>query len=996
DMVTSQPPSQTWEIVAYEGDVRFKQVRIRENARVQSIIRHVQKHDYVVVLGPPYSEKTRLLHDVMAHLQQTDFYQPVYVNLWKAKNKDEATFFASLAQLISHAPGIRLTAVRYPVNNARAFQNFLHDVLHGQDTHIVFLIDHLHALAQDLVRGLLTALRSLAMERELNGAHQISAIIAGSDGLAGLVAGENAPFNIARQVLVTPISAHQSRALAAAILQAHGKKSSAKALDQIVDWVEGDRYLLPLVCGWIAEAVEGHRRTWVTQPIVERMVERLCMTTKQVPPLQLTIQMIEHDPDTLLDVLDMLQQGSLLRTRARQFMTRSGIDRLQLCSGIVLENGRYRIHNETYRQVLRTHFTPARVGHVLRMLGRYNDVIHYLGPRLAEQPDDDTRRHLLEAIVQSIYAADQLELAYRDLVRGIETGFGLAGVAVYCADPTQSRLRLVYPAASDQRPLEIALSATDQVETQTFHNGDHTLVRHDDESDEMRLIAALTPAHRPIGVVTVEHYTRLSDYIDEAEQRRIPRDLPALLRFLSHAAGAIENVILRTGFQKIGSAVLQANQTETTYAQVLEIVAAALGCNFATLYLLNSTNTYLEAVADVGQFWSPEWRLHARFLLGDPNPAVRCLATTKMQIAVEADAYLDPLPENRARLHTYLRVFIPLRAANQNLGTLEIAYQRTRKARLYAEDHVNLSAFADQVAIAVYNVRLLNRTDQALQRSLIEMHRLQTISVAVNNTLDVQAVLQLIIQSVRELFPGVEATIWQYQEKTQTLRVLQTSLTDQTHRLYRAQQLSMQTPTGEAIRFSDVRMLFDVQQHPAWLSDEQLLPIGMRGFLAMPLQSRNSILGAIDIYAYAPATYTPNQFELLRAFAAQAATALYNAQQYEEVRDKRERDLFDLAKALLHRVGNATGDLPLHLGLLHKRVERPDPAIESSFAHIEHRLKSLIDLIAPLTQLANLADVAFARLDLRSVVKDALSNAVACRLVTVEHPMPVAPVWVQA
>ena len=51
-------------------------------------------------------------------------------------------------------------------------------------------------------------------------------------------------------------------------------------------------------------------------------------------PVREAIRLIEEDPDTVLDVLHLLEHGSLPRSRARQMPTRTGADRLQLSGAV--------------------------------------------------------------------------------------------------------------------------------------------------------------------------------------------------------------------------------------------------------------------------------------------------------------------------------------------------------------------------------------------------------------------------------------------------------------------------------------------------------------------------------------------------------------------------------------------------------------------------------------------------------------------------------------
>ena len=251
------------------------------------------------------------------------------------------------------------------------------------DRHIALLIDHLQALPHDLVHSLLLALRSAYMEREADAARQLVAVVTGGMNLVGLSAGSTSPFNIAKPVTALPLTEEQTLALAQATLAAHDCAASAGALRRIVQWACGDRYLVPRLCAWGAEVARGYRQPLVTQAVVDRAAARLCAAHEGLPPIREAIRMIEEDPDTMLDVLHLLDHESLPRARARQMITRTGTDRLQLSGAVVLADGRYTLLNQAYRQALAGHFTTERVAHVLRIAGRWNEAIEYLAPRLA-------------------------------------------------------------------------------------------------------------------------------------------------------------------------------------------------------------------------------------------------------------------------------------------------------------------------------------------------------------------------------------------------------------------------------------------------------------------------------------------------------------------------------------------------------------------------------------------------------------------------------------
>jgi sigma-B regulation protein RsbU (phosphoserine phosphatase) len=762
----------SWRIVPYVGDSPFKKVRVRDEARLQAVLRHLQAGECVALLGPPLCEKSRLLADVAADLQATGRYLPLTIDLWQAYSTDEESFFTSVVHLMQHALGVDHLALPAAAPDARAFQNYLAAWLEAPEgvsgSHLALLIDHLQALPHDLVHSLLLALRAAFMEREVDAPRQLVAVVTGGMNLVGLSTGPTSPFNIAKPVVVTALSAEQTQVLAAATLDVLGCPVSAEALQRIVEWVGGDYYLTPRLCAWCADIVRRHRHPRVTRAVVDRAAERVLLSEKPQAPIREAIRMIEEDPDTMLDMLHLLDQGALPRTRARQMITRTGTDRLQLSGAAVLVESQYQLKNQAFRLALARHFTPDRVGHILRIAGRWQEAIDYLAPLVAGEQmavncerltvnsdrlfatdqhaskdlsptshrspitahriphtgygSPRARPQLLEAIVQSIYATDALERAYEGLARGLRLGFGLPEVAIYRAKPAAGELELVYPRhPAPGQATSIDLHDPDCVEAQTFRYGNYALRG---SADEARLVAALVGGQRPIGVLTVERY------IERRDPHEQPAELPDLLRFLRHAASAIENVAVRAAYRRIGQAVLSASAVQPTLSQVLETVSEALGCDCAVLYLLDEAHSHLGVAAGVGRPWSAEWRSLKRLERGSSHPAATCLADGRMAVARGSDERLPAAVVDRYNLRGHVMVYLPLLAAGYPLGALELGYAGSLKLALTEENRRSLAAFADQVAIAVHNMQLLRRTDEALARKVEEITVAQQIQRA--------------------------------------------------------------------------------------------------------------------------------------------------------------------------------------------------------------------------------------------------------------------------
>lgn len=867
-MVSPSQRRASWQIVPFHGDTAFKRVRVRDNEQAEAVLRHILAQQCVALVGPANSEKSHLLADVMDDLRRTGRFLPVYVDLWQAASSDESAFFSSLAALIAgEVPGA--PPLQEPVTTARSLQNYLNACTVAADRHVALFVDHLQALPHDLVHAMLLALRAAYMEQAVDAPTRMTAVVTGGMNLVGFSAAPTSPFNIARPVLVGPLDREQSLALARASLGAWGYGASPGALERISEWAGGDHYLIPWLSHQCAQLVAGRRARQVIRTQVDRVIGGIAGRMQTLVPFGEAIRMVEEDPDTLLDALAILETGALARRQAHQVITRTGLDRLQLSGGFVLADGQYRVKNEGYRQALTQHFSTERVAHILRIAGRWQEAIDYLSPRLAGVAGRSARPQLLEAIVQSIYAADSSEAAFELLARGLRLGFELPDIRVYRADLPRHTLQRIYPVPTlPESPERLDLQDPTTVEGQTFLYGGYALRG---KGTDARLVAALSTPVRTIGVVTVEHYLR------ENRARAIPDDLPDLLRFLLHAAGAIENVLGRVAYRKIGQAVLDAGTDAPTQTRVLEAVTDALGCDFAAIYLLDSEAEMLELSCAVGAEQLSAERTPVA--LTSNHPAARSLNERRPVLMRSADERLvGPISGGNVMRNPVL-AHVPLLASGQALGVLMLGYSGGHAAPPGPATMTHLTGLADQVAIAVHNVGLLRRTESARARRVAELDKLRLSSLAVSSTLRLDESIGRIAASIQGLFEGAQVIAWEY------------------------------TPQGDpAVILSTLPDLSD-----AATPSTQSPPPGSgqgRAF-SIPLVSHDRAVGLLEVHlpgsAHEP--LRSGEAELLEAFAAQAAVSIENAR-FRESESARERLERELALAREIQLSMLPGDFP--------------------------------------------------------------------------------------
>jgi sigma-B regulation protein RsbU (phosphoserine phosphatase) len=309
---------------------------------------------------------------------------------------------------------------------------------------------------------------------------------------------------------------------------------------------------------------------------------------------------------------------------------------------------------------------------------------------------------------------------------------------------------------------------------------------------------------------------------------------------------------------------------------------------FAALYLLDEDGAALDLAAAAG-LPSVAAAEMARITRDAIHPAARCLSEQR-PVTVRgvddrmADVFaLKTLARNPALVH------LPLQATGAALGVLLLGYGGGAAVPPGETGMGVLEALANQVAIAVYNVRLLRRTESARARRVEELEMLRRSSLAVSSTLDLQESLDRIIGAVQALFPGAEATILEHARDRVGLAAAETTLP-----ILRDGQDSVQNGRAQA----------EAIAHNA----------GLRRTVAVPLVSHDQALGLLELHLPGPegAALRPGEAALLEAIAAQAAVSIENHRfrEHEDARQRLERELALASEIQLSLLPGAFPELP--------------------------------------------------------------------------------------
>jgi signal transduction histidine kinase len=219
-------------------------------------------------------------------------------------------------------------------------------------------------------------------------------------------------------------------------------------------------------------------------------------------------------------------------------------------------------------------------------------------------------------------------------------------------------------------------------------------------------------------------------------------------------------------------------------------------------------------------------------------------------------------------------LFVPLRGAEQLIGWIALGPRRSG-APYHQPDAVFLDTLADQTAIALENAQLL----EAAERRARELFTLNQVSRAINQTLDLDAVLQLIMTKSLELLDAEAGTLALLSDDGQSL-TFEVVLGPASEQLFGARVPIGSGIAGAAAQRMETLIVNDAQADPRRNSAfDRTTEFVTRNMICVPMISHNRLVGVIEAInkQHGPEGFSERDAELLTGFASQAAITIENA-----------------------------------------------------------------------------------------------------------------------
>ncbi len=244
-------------------------------------------------------------------------------------------------------------------------------------------------------------------------------------------------------------------------------------------------------------------------------------------------------------------------------------------------------------------------------------------------------------------------------------------------------------------------------------------------------------------------------------------------------------------------------------------------------------------------------------------------------------------------------VEVPMVFSSKLIGVLAVYEMDSDKNpinRKYTQSDVDLlRVFADTAAVAVNNARLFDET----QQRLLEIQVLYQTSLAANQINDVRSIAQGIVDALAQLLNWQNNSIWLIDPSNQIPKQNAHSNIDFPEKRASIDQndspgfiskknnriVDLVCSTGQAILTGDVGNL------TGYLPENK----ATSSVLCTPLKIGGKTIGCINVENRLPHAFLAHDQQILSALAAQAATAIENANLYHEAIHAAER------RSILHR-----------------------------------------------------------------------------------------------
>ncbi len=227
-----------------------------------------------------------------------------------------------------------------------------------------------------------------------------------------------------------------------------------------------------------------------------------------------------------------------------------------------------------------------------------------------------------------------------------------------------------------------------------------------------------------------------------------------------------------------------------------------------------------------------------------------------------------------ADLHTQSELAVPLKVGDQVIGVMNV--ESPYLNRFTEDDQRLLTVLAGQMSVIIQDARLHAET----QRRLVHVTALYTFAQQLSTSLDINAVLDSIVISLKQILNCRAANIWLINHETQLLEIraaagLQSKWKREARLKIGVGIAGKVAATAQSIYVPDTHQM-----------DFLFFDHAVRSLLCVPLMVHERVVGVLAVDSDRPQAFTSDDELLLTIVAAQASVAIENAQLFEAATER--------------------------------------------------------------------------------------------------------------
>ncbi len=363
-----------------------------------------------------------------------------------------------------------------------------------------------------------------------------------------------------------------------------------------------------------------------------------------------------------------------------------------------------------------------------------------------------------------------------------------------------------------------------------------------------------------------------------------PKDLQFYQSLADQAAIAVAHTLLSwkarrwmeifSAFREIDSRIISTPDLESVLIAVADALQGILGVStlYIGLYDPLQEEVFIPILIDRGEKQPP-----LRRKLSEGAGLAGWVIRTGQPLWID-DVEKEELPVPAIQIGDPTRslAVLPLRVRDRTVGVLSV--QSYDPHAFGKEERQLLEGIATQVAIAIENVRLL----QESRHRASQLATAAEVARVAASILDLQQLLSQTAELVREQFNLYYVGIFLIDE-TGRWAVLRAGTGEAGRKMLEmGHKLEVGGPSmiGWCTAYGKPRIALDVGRE-AVRFENPLLP-ETRSEMALPLLSRERVIGAMTVQSDRPAAFTLEDIQVLQTVANQLATAIENAYLYQE------------------------------------------------------------------------------------------------------------------